>query len=463
MEKMQADTLLKDADFVVRDYSTIDKNSSIVIKGNKILEIGKAAELEDNHTFIDIHDCSGQILLPGFINTHTHCNETIMRGLGHQLLFHDWVDNVILPIGAAMEEMEETDELYYAMAQLTGMELLASGSTSLIEHSVNFGKRHVIPMATALSDLGIRGAVAKGAEDFSILDRGHVGTLEHEVKATQEFLEQWQAKDDKLVQAWVGPSGIEGKTIGGCTGPLLTELKKLANAHGTYFHTHLAGNKWEVENLKKSKGLAGSIEFGMEIGILDEKTSLAHCIWVGHGEDEILSDSGAKISHCPSCNQICALGVIPLVELRKRGVVCGIGTDGAPQNDSLDMIRDMRQTILLHKIHNMDPDIIGHLEVFRMATESGAEILGIEKLGKLHPDYFADITMVKHKGNLFLTPLYDPLDTLIYAGSGGRDVTMTMVNGAVLYKDGEFKTGDKEQVISRINDASVKIRRIVGF
>jgi len=455
--------LLKDADYVVRDVENIERSSSVVIQGKLIVEVGKTESFRGKYTYDETHDCHGQIVLPGFIDTHTHCNETIMRGLGHQLKFHNWVDNVILPIGAVMEEMAERDELYYALAQLTAMELVASGATSLIEHAVNFGKRHVMTMSKALSDFGIRGAVAKGAEDFSDLDRGHVGTLEGEIKETRGFIEEWQAGKDELIQAWAGPSGIEGKTTGGCTGTLLTELKKLANAYDTRFHTHLAGNIWEVENLRKKKGVAGSVAFGNLIGILDEKTSLAHCIVVSHGEDKILQDTGAKISHCPSCNQICALGVIPLVKLLEQGTVCGIGTDGAPQNDSLDMIREMRQAVLLQKIHNMDPDIMGHLEAFRMATESGAEILGVENLGKIQPGYLADITTIQSEGNLFLTPLYDPLDTLVYAGSGGRDVAMTIVNGKVLYKEGEFKTVDAGKVISMVAEAGKTIRTQLDF
>ncbi|MBW1999499.1 MAG: amidohydrolase [Deltaproteobacteria bacterium] len=455
--------LLKDADFVVRDYGTVERSASVVIRGNLIVDVGNREEFENKYTFDEVHDCHGRIVLPGLIDSHTHCNETIMRGLGHQLKFHNWVDNIILPIGAAMEAMEDRDQLYYCLAQLTAMELVASGSTSLLEHSVNFGKYHVIAIARGLSDFGIRGAVAKGAEDFSDLDRGHVGDLEREMKETQEYLEKWQAEKDELIQAWVGPSGIEGKTTGGCTGPLLTELKKLANAYGTHFHTHLAGNIWEVENIRKQKGFAGSVAFGERIGILDERTSLAHCIVISHGEDRILQDTGAKISHCPSCNQICALGVIPLVRLREQGTICGIGTDGAPQNDSLDMIREMRQAVLLQKIHFLDPDIMSHVDAFRMATESGAKILGIENLGKIQPGYLADITIVQVEGNLFLTPMYDPLDTLVYAGSGGRDVAMTMVNGRIVYKDGEFKTIDAEKVISKVEEAALKIREQLGF
>lgn len=450
--------LLKNADFLIQDFSTIKKSSSVVIQGNIITDVGNADDFSKKYTFDEVYNCQGKIIMPGLVNTHTHCNETIMRGLGHHLKFHDWVDKIIFPIGRILESMEE--EIWHDLAQLTAMELVASGTTSLVEHSVNYAKHHVLTTATALHDFGIRGAVAKSCDDYSNLDPGIVSSIKEEIKETRDFLEEWNKLDSDLIQAWVGPSGIEGKTTAGCTGKLLFELKQLANSYNTHFHIHLAGNLPEVKNIRKLKGFEGSISFANYLNILDEKTLLAHCIWIGEGEFQVLLDTGAKIAHCPSCNQICALGVMPLPRLKSRGIICGIGTDGTPQNDSLDMFRDMRQTLLLHKINTMDPDILDSKYIFKMATEHGAEILGIKNLGKIAPGYIADLITVNLKENLFLTPIYDPIETLIYAGSGGRDVAMTMVNGKVLYKDGEFKTVNLRNVISKVKEVSKRISQL---
>jgi 5-methylthioadenosine/S-adenosylhomocysteine deaminase len=150
---------------------------------------------------------------------------------------------------------------------------------------------------------------------------------------------------------------------------------------------------------------------------------------------------------------------MPLVKMIEKGVESALGTDGAPQNDSLDMIRDMRQTVLLHRITHMDADIVSHKYAFKMATENGAKVLGIDNLGKIQPGYLADMTAVQVKGNPFLSPLYEPLETIIYAGSGGRDVAMTMVNGKVLYENREFKTVDPGKVLSVIDEASERINK----
>jgi 5-methylthioadenosine/S-adenosylhomocysteine deaminase len=448
--------LLKDAKFVVMDASKTMKNWSVGIRGGLITGVGEADELDGERAFDEVIDCRGQVVLPGLINTHTHVHETMMRGLGHDLPFHDWCDRLVFPTAEAMED--EGDAIYYNLTQLTAMEAVASGTTAFVEHSVNFAKRHSYTIARAMRDMGFRGAVAKGAEDFSVIDRGHVGPLERELKETRDFLERWGAdKPDDLVQAWVGPSGGK-RTVGGCTNEGLVELKRLADEYGTRYHVHLAGTEPEIENVKRDTGYPGSVAMVHELGLLDERTSLAHCIWTVDEERDILLETGAQIAHCPSCNQICAIGVLPLQDLLRRGVTVGLGTDGGPQNDSFDMFRDMRQAILLQRISLMQTDAVTHSQAFQMATEAGAKVLGVENLGRIEPGYQADIVAVRADGNPFLTPMYEPLETLVYAGSGGRDVSMTLVNGKVLYRDGEFKTVDSGRVVAEVAAAAERIR-----
>lgn len=449
--------LLEDADFLVRDYSTIEKRASVIVEGKLIAGVGKSDVLKKEHTVDETIDMSGKVLMPGLINCHTHTAETMYRGRGHDFEFPDWMNLLVYPVNQVMEEEEE--DLFYYLAQLSAMEAIASGTTAFIDNSVNFTKRHVISVARAMEDMGFRGAVSKDAVDSSPMDRGFTGPLEDELKAEEEFLKTWQNERSELVQAWVGPNGTAKKPNGGATDELLVKLKELANRYDTHLHIHLAGTRWEIENVRKQTGFVGSIAMAHNLGILDERTSLAHCIWLDESEIDILAETGAQPVHCPSCNQICAIGVMPLVEMIRKGVESALGTDGAPQNDSLDMIRDMRQTVLLQRITHMDADIVSHKYAFKMATENGAKVLGIRNLGKIQQGYLADLTAIQVRGNPFLSPLYEPLETIIYAGSGGRDVAMTMVNGQVLYEDGAFKTVDPEKVLSVIEEAGERINK----
>lgn len=454
-------TILSDAEYVIRDWLRIEQNTSILIEENLILEVGQKKDLKNEFSYDEEIDCKGLAVLPGMVNCHTHILETMMRGLGHDFPFHDWCDRLVFPTARAMED--EGEQIYTDLTYLTAMECASSGITSLIEHSVNFAKRHSYTMAKALREFGMRGGIAKGAEDFSVLDRGHVGTLDQELRETREFLDKWNKdKPDDLVQAWVGPSGGK-RTVGGCTNEALVELKKTADEYDTRYHIHLAGTSQEIDNVRRDTDFVGSVEMAHDLGILDEKTSLAHCIWLVEKEMDLLVETGATIAHCPSCNQICAIGVLPLGELLEKGVVVGIGTDGAPQNDSFDMFRDMRQAVLLQRISKMKADAISHLQAFQMATETGAKVLGVEKLGKLDSGYLADITAVKVVGNPYLTPMYEPLETLVYAGAGGRDVTLTMVNGEIVYRDGEFPNVNAAGVVSRIADAAKRIKKHIIF
>jgi 5-methylthioadenosine/S-adenosylhomocysteine deaminase len=122
------------------------------------------------------------------------------------------------------------------------------------------------------------------------------------------------------------------------------------------------------------------------------------------------------------------------------------------------MFRELRQAVLLQLITHLKADVMEHREGFRLGTEMGAKVLGIENLGRIDNGCLADIVAVRKMGNLFLTPFYDPLETLLYACSGGRDVAMTFVNGKLLYKDGQFKTVDGERIIARVGETSTRIR-----
>lgn len=454
--------VLKDAMYVIVDASTIKKDHSILINGNRIEAIAPYKEIKANYTMDAEKDCTGQAILPGLVNTHTHIHETMMRGLGHDFPFHQWCDRLVFPTAKAMEE--EGEGLYRALTILTAMEAASSGSTALIEHSVNFAKRHSLTMAHALREFGLRGAIAKGAEDFSVIDQGHVGKdMDQELRETKVFLDSWKKeKPDDVVQAWVGPSGGK-RTVGGCTNEALVELKKMADDYDTRFHLHWAGTSPEIKIVQRDTGYVGSVAMAYHLGILDERTSLAHSIWMADAEMDMVKETGASIAHCPSCNQICAIGVLPLVELLEKGVTVGIGTDGAPQNDSLDMYRDMRQAVLLQRITKMKADAVSHLDAFTMATKTGAKILGHEDLGSIEPGKLADLTAVRVEGNHFLTPLFEPLETLVYAGSGGRDTAWTMVNGELIYDNGNFPTVDAGEIVSQVAEAAKRIKKHIIF
>ena len=160
--------VLRDADYVIQDANTIKKGQSIIINGNRVIDVAPYRQLKSNYSIDWERDCTGQVILPGLINTHTHIHETMMRGLGHDFPFHQWCDRLVFPTAKAMED--EGWELYRSLTILTAMEAASSGTTALIEHSVNFAKRHSLTMAHALREFGLRGAIAKGAEDFSIID-----------------------------------------------------------------------------------------------------------------------------------------------------------------------------------------------------------------------------------------------------------------------------------------------------
>ncbi len=144
----------------------------------------------------------------------------------------------------------------------------------------------------------------------------------------------------------------------------------------------------------------------------------------------------------------------------RTGVPVALGGDGPASNDSMDMVAEMKSCVLLHRVAALNPAILSSRDAFRMATEAGGKVLG-EKVGRIRPGFKADIALINLKNNPSLSPVYDPIDALVFYGSG-RDVKATIVNGKLVYEDGRFMTLDLQDVMSHISETAEKIRMILA-
>jgi 5-methylthioadenosine/S-adenosylhomocysteine deaminase len=212
-------------------------------------------------------------------------------------------------------------------------------------------------------------------------------------------------------------------------------------------------------HIAKKQGYQGEVEWGYRIGLLDEATSVAHAVWANHAEIEILMRTQSPVVHNPSSNQVLASGVANIPLMIKVGVPVALGSDGPASNDSMDMIAEMKSCVLLHRVTTLNADILFSRDAFKMATEAGEKVLG-KRVGKICPEFEADITIVNLRNNPCLTPVYDPIDALVYYGSG-RDVKTTIVNGKLVYDDGKFATMDIEKVIGKVSETAERIKTIV--
>ena len=443
--------LLHNSPWVVRAAGDYLQQASVCIEGDRITAVGPAAELAARYPQAERIDCSGLILIPGLINSHNHMYEVLCRGLGKDEGTEGWLLKAIYPVTSILAE-----EDYYYGALLACADSFRTGTTSVVEHVTNFARFHVDAEVRAMLDCHMRGRVARASSTASTINAAENAAPEAELKATEAYLDRWQGQE--LVRPWVGPSGIFS-----CDPVTLRRLKELARARGTRFHIHLSETRVQLD-LAHKNGFPGQIEWAYRIGLLDPDTLVAHAVWISDAEIDILRHTGAMVVHNPSSNMILASGVANISQMLKTGVHVAAATDGPASNDSLDMIAEMKAAALLHRVATLDPKSIDSYTAFRMATEAGAKVMGLEgELGRLESGYLADVAGVQLAGNPCLHPCYDPVDALVYYGSG-RDVALTIVGGRVVYRDGAYPTLNIGAVLEYVSSRiAPKVKSAVGM
>ena len=437
--------LLHSADFVIQDADRSLRDGGLYIEDGHIREVGPSSEIRQRYQADESIDLAGCIVTPGLINAHNHIYEVMSRGLGKDFGTEDWLAKVIYPIDAAMTG----DDYFYGALVVLG-ECLRQGTTAVIEQLTNLARFHADREVEAFLHCGIRGAVARASTNRSTIDPREERPEEEDFKASEDFLDRWAGHE--RVSPWLGPSGLFT-----CTPDFLRRLKDLARDRQARYTIHLNETSIQAQAARR-EGFVGQIAQADHIEILDECTTIAHAVWTGDEELGIAARSGAQILHNPTSNMILSSGVADVPKMLELGIPVAIGTDGPASNDTVDMLAEMKAAILLHRVHTLDATSLYARDVFRMCTEGGAAALGEERLGRLEPGWKADIAAFRI--DLGLIPVYDPLDALIYCGSG-RDACLTIVEGEVLYRDGRFTRFDIQEAVDHVNRTAAAIRRDV--
>ena len=426
--------LLANADIVVYDSTRFVRGGSIVIENGLITATGNQGALE--HRPMQTIDCSGLMLIPGLVNAHTHLYQVMTRGVGKHLSVWGWVSAVTYPMAKGLDE-----GAYYDAVLLGCADAIRNGTTAVVDHLTQYARFHADQSMRAITASGLRGAVARGSADYSIVDAGEARPLETDLADAEAFVRRWNK--DGIVQPWIGPAGFHS-----CTPRALTELKQLSRRLETRFHTHIGESRPGMERAR-SLGYAGEAAHAGALDLLDSHTSLAHVVWVSEEEISAIASSGCQVVHCPTSNQLLASGVAPVPRMVAKGVVPALATDGPSSNDSLDMVAELKSAALIHRAVSHDATITAANDVFFWATEGGARVLGHPNLGRIVPGFAADIVGIRIDGNPSLTPCEDPYAALAFYASG-RDVSFVMVDGRVLYRNGEFTTLDVAKVCEKV-------------
>lgn len=415
---------------VIVDNQEVIEDGAVVTKDSRIEKVGNRAEIIESYPNHD-HQ-SYDIISPGFIQTHVHSVQSPGRGLADDTELFEWLYDNILPIEANFDP----DELKLA-SKISYFELIENGTTTCIDHlTVNHSEKAF----EAAKEVGIRGAIGKVLMDRDSPE-GLLEDTQPGLEESRELIEEFHGANDDRIRYSITP-----RFTPTCSEECLRGVRDLADDYeDVIIHTHASEADSVVENSKEERGM-GDIEWLDEVGLTGEDVVYAHVIVTSEAEREILRETGTNVSYCPASNMKTGAGIAPIPDYINRGINVSLGNDGAPANNVLDPLAEMRLATLLQKVDHKDPQIIPAETVFKMATVNGAKAAGFDDLGKLKEGWKADIIGLNLK-EFRTVPFHDVYSHLVYAANGS-DVEFTMVDGEVLMTDGEIVVDDPEKVRS---------------
>ena len=420
---------------VVVDETTVIEDGAVVTVDDEIAAVGPADDLTDRYP--DHERRAFDIVSPGFVQTHVHSVQSPGRGLADDRDLFEWLEDYILPIEAGLS----ADDLELA-ATLSYVELLAHGTTCCVDHlTVNHAERAF----AAAGETGIRGVLGK-----ALMDRNAPDGLQEPTDAglaeTRELIEGHHGSFDDRLRYAVTP-----RFTPTCSEACLRGARELADEYdGVRIHTHAAEHESVIEDVTDEREM-GDIEWLHEVGLTGEDVVLAHVILTSEREREILAETGTHVTYCPSSNMKVGAGIAPIVDYRDQGINVALGNDGAPVNNTLDPVAEMRQATLLQKVDHRDPRTLPAETVFKMATRNGAKAAGFDRVGALREGWKADVVGVRTDSSRGV-PFQDPYSYLVYAANG-EDVQFTMVDGDVLVEDGLVTSVPETDVYRRAREA----------
>jgi 5-methylthioadenosine/S-adenosylhomocysteine deaminase len=414
---------------------------ALAIDGRDIVAVDTADAIAQRFTATESIDASGQIVLPGLINTHTHAPMVMYRGLADDLALMDWLQKYIFPA----EAKTVSPELVRAGTRLAVLEMIQSGTTAYAD--MYYFEEEI---AQATREAGIRGVLGQTIIQFPVPD---AKTPAQGIARAVAFIRQW--KGDDLIVPAIAPHSMY--TLDSAT---LKEIRGVADREKAPLIIHLAETRDEVK-IARDKYKMTPVAFLDSIGLWGERTLAAHGVHLTPADIQVLAKRRVGVSHNPESNMKLASGTAPVEALQKAGAVVALGTDGAASNNDLDMFEAMRQAAFLHKLVSNNPSALPARTAVRMATIDGARALGLDReIGSLEAGKRADLILVSTRGAR-QTPMYDPLSHLVYVARGD-DVRTMIVNGRPVMRDRKVLTLDENAILDEAAAWSAKVRQAVN-
>jgi cytosine/adenosine deaminase-related metal-dependent hydrolase len=424
------------------------RGEDILIRQNRIAKIG-ADIVEPADRVID---CSTCVVIPGFVNTHHHFYQTLTRNLPavQNAELFDW----LVYLYEVWKHLDE-EAVYYA-SMLAMAELLKTGCTTSTDHHYvypqNVSGDLIGAQFKAAANLGMRLSPTRGSMSLSKKDGGlppdNVVQTEDEIlKDSERVIQQYHDDRElamrKIILAPCSPFSV--------TETLLTATVQLARKYGVRLHTHLAETRDENEFCLEIYGCK-PLKLMENCEFIGADVSYAHGIHFNDQELKLLADTGTHIAHCATSNMRLGSGICRVKEMLPLGINVALAVDGSASNDSSDMLGEIRNALLLQRVH-YGASAMSTLDVIKMGTENGARLLGFENVGKIREGWAADLALFNVGKLEYSGSLADPLAAIIFSGYN-HGTEYTIVNGKIAVEQGKLTGFNEIELMNKCNQIS---------
>ncbi|MDR0921350.1 MAG: amidohydrolase [Lactobacillales bacterium] len=419
-------TLIKNVHVLTMDDEETEyKHGFVLIDGEDIVEVG--AMRADLPVVDEVIDGQDGILLPGFVNTHTHCGMIPFRSLGDDV--PDRLRRFLFPLEAYM-----TRKLVHASTAYAIGEMLLSGVTSFCD--MYYFEDEV---ARACEEMGVRAVVGETIIDMETCDSKNT---QESLSYCEAFLKKW--KNHPLLTPAIAPHAPNTNNA--------SDLKKIVALSQKYqapITMHVEEMDYEMQEFAENYQQT-PLAFLESLGYFEHRFIMAHCIHLNEADIKLLTQAPKHVSvaHCIGANTKSAKGVAPVKELLEQGVLVGLGTDGPSSGNTLDLFTQMRMVANFHKTKNHDRRAFPAKEIVKLATKNGAKALGFSRVGTIEPNKKADLVLVETKSvNMF--PIFDAYSALVYSANASN-VSAVWVNGRQLVKEKQLVHANLDELREKL-------------
>lgn len=402
------------------------ENATVCVRDNIIAAVNSVPA---DFTADKVIDASDKLMVPGFINAHTHVHMTALRNKADDLNFMTWLFDKVIP----MEDKLTPQDAYFSI-QLAFMEMLESGITCFLD-------MHMFPdlIVRATLDAGMRAVISRGFQG----GREDIEGGKRRIREAKADIEKYKGIPN--IDFMLAPHAPYT-----CDGDYLDEIAALADEMGLGINTHLSESQDEQDTIMKRYGVTPA-EYYDSHGILRSNTVCAHCVYLSESDMELLAKRGTSVAHNAASNMKLGNGFADVTAMQAHGINVCLGTDSAASNNNQSILREMQLAALIHKGTHREATTLPASAVFDMATVNGAKALGLsDKIGEIAVGKCADLSLYDLNSPGFF-PVGDPKAALCYSSAGLKAETV-MVNGQLLLEKGEFKTIDAERVRHEIRE-----------